>query len=132
MDRKLPEDPEIRRLIELSASSRQSLANEAAALRHKLDVPSRVRESLRENPTTWMAGSLVSGLAASLLFRSKPAPVKKRRGFPAAVLGLTLTAARPLLKVWLANQVKQLVTGNSSIQLPGQARHKSVSTSNPL
>jgi hypothetical protein len=132
MDRKLPEDPEIRRLIELSARSRQFLENEAAALRHKLDVPSRVRESLRENPTKWMAGSLVSGIAASLLFRNKPAPLKKRRGFPAAVLGLTLTAARPLLKAWLANQAKQLVSGNSSIPLPGQVRQKSVSSSNPF
>jgi hypothetical protein len=130
MDRKLPENPEIQRLIELSENCRRFLENEATHLRQKLDIPSRVRDSLRESPTKWLAGSLASGFAASLLFRGRPAPATKRRGIPATLLGLTLTAARPLLKVWLANQVKQVVTGNSSILVPGPMRHKPASTSN--
>lgn len=130
MDRKLPENPEIERLIELSEISRRFLENEATHLRQKLDLPSRLRDSLREHPSKWLAGSLVSGLAASFLFRSRPAPIKKRRGIPATVVGLTLTAARPLLKVWLANQVKQVVSGNSSIPFPGQVRQKPASNSN--
>jgi hypothetical protein len=111
MDRKLSEESEIQRLIQLSAASRRFLETEATSLKNRLDVPSRVRESLKRNPSTWMAGSMVSGLAASLLFRRRPAAVKKTRGLPAILLGLTLTAARPMAKVWLANQLKQWING---------------------
>ena len=111
MDRKLPETPEIRRLILLSAASRSCLESEAAALKQKLDVPSRIRHSLSEHPTGWLIGSLASGLAASLMFRRRPPVEKKRRGIPAAVLGLTLTAARPLAKIWLMDRLKQWAAG---------------------
>lgn len=111
MDRKLPENPEIQRLIQLSAASRALLDTEASALRQRFDVPSRIRHSLQEKPTTWLFGSLASGLAASLMFRRKPPVATKRRGIPAVLFGLTLTAARPLAKVWLANQLKQWASG---------------------
>lgn len=131
MDRKLPENPEIRRLIELSEHSRRCLESEVSALKHKLDVPSRVRDSLRQNPVGWLAGSLASGLAASLLLRRKPAVETKRKGIPATLLGLTLTAARPLAKVWLASQVKQWAAGTtSSIPVPGLLSSRSSNHSN--
>lgn len=111
MDRKPPVNPEIQELIRQSAASRAYLGSEMLALRHRLDVPARVRGSLREHPTGWLFGSLASGLAASLLLRRKPAPEKKPRGFPGVLLGLTLTAVRPLLKVWLADQLKLWLAG---------------------
>lgn len=83
------------------------------ALRQRLDVPARVRDSLREHPTGWLFGSLASGLAASMLFRRKPAAPKQPRGFPGVLLGLTLTAVRPLLKVWLADQLKLWLAGKT-------------------
>jgi hypothetical protein len=58
-----------------------------------------------------MFGSLASGLFASLIFRRRPrATVPKRRGATLGLLGLTLTAAKPLAKVWLANQLKDWMT----------------------
>lgn len=112
MDRKLPQKQEIERLIRLSESARSCLSHEATALKHRLDVPARVRDSLKSHPTGWLFGSLASGLAASLFFKRKsnPAPTK-RRGLPTALLGLTLTAVRPLAKVWLSGQVKNYLTG---------------------
>jgi hypothetical protein len=109
MDRKLSENPEIQRLIQLSAASRVFLESEAEALRKRLDFPARARQSLKEHPTAWLFGSLGAGLAASLLFRKKSVTAKKRRGIPGVLMGLTLTAARPLAKVWLANLAKQWV-----------------------
>lgn len=126
MDRKLPENPEIQRLIRLGAASRACLESEAAALRRRLDVPARLRGSLRTHPTAWLFGSLASGLAASFLFRRKPAEEKKRRGFPGMLLGLTLTAARPIAKVWLADQLKHWLAGQSmSAGLLRQSSHPS-------
>jgi hypothetical protein len=129
MDRKLPENPEIQRLIRLSEASRSCLESEVITLRHRLDVPARIRGSLKEHPSTWLFGSLASGLAASLMFRRKPAAVKKRRGIPGVLLGLTLTAARPLAKVWLADQLKHWVAGISPAQPAGSLQTRPSATS---
>ena len=102
-------NPEIERLIRLSEAARSCLEDEAAALRQRLDVPARIRSSLQE-PSHRLAGRLAG-------FRPRRQPAvppqarapsrKKRRGLPLILLGLTLTAARPLAKVWLTDQVKQ-------------------------
>ena len=111
MDRKLSEKAEIEQLIRLSAAARTCLEDEAAALRKRLDFPSRVRGSLAAHPATWMLGSLASGLLASTLFRRRPrAAAPKNKGMMLGLLGLTLTAAKPLAKVWLANQLKDWMT----------------------
>lgn len=114
MDRKLPESPEILKLVRLAEQSRALLGEEAARLRQRLDVPARLRDSLKHHPGSWMFGSMATGLAASFIFRRRPAePVKKRRGIPATLLGLTLTAARPLAKVWLADQAKRWLSSTT-------------------
>ena len=107
MDQKSQENPDIQQLIRLSDQARSCLNSEAAELRLKLDVPMRVRNSLRDHPGQWLMGSMGTGLIASLLLRRKPAKEKKSRRFPSTLLGITLTAARPLAKVWLANHAKQ-------------------------
>jgi hypothetical protein len=130
MDRKLSETQEIQRLIRLSEASRSCLDAEATALKHRLDVPARIRGSLAQHPTSWVFGSLASGLAASLMFRRKPAAAagKKRRGIPGVLLGLTLTAARPLVRVWLADQANRWLTGASSgLSIPSFSKPESTS-----
>ncbi len=119
MDRKLPTNQEIQRLILISAAARSCLETEAHALKQRLDVPARIRGSLREHPTGWLVGSLISGMAASLLFRSKPSRAltglsgspSPRRPLPVVLMGLALTVIRPLAKVWLTDQVKQRLAG---------------------
>jgi hypothetical protein len=114
MDRKLPKDQEIQRLIRLGEAARSCLEQEAVLLKQRLDVPSRIRGSLKQHPAGWLFGSLASGLAASLLLRLKPRPQeKKRRGLPLTLLGLTLTAVRPIAKVLLTDQLKNYLTGQS-------------------
>lgn len=124
MDRKLSKTEQKERLIRLSAASRSCLEGEAALLKQKLDVPARVRSSLKTHPTGWLLGSLAAGLAASLVFRRKRVVVekveKKRHSFPLTLLGLTLTAVRPLAKVWLTDQVKHYMTGQRVRPTDGQ------------
>lgn len=110
MDRKSHQKQEIQRLIDLGNAARNRLQADISALQHRLDVPARFRESLAKHPTGWMAGSLVSGIATSLFLRRKPAAISKFRLFPTSLVALTLTAARPLLKVWLVGQLKQWAT----------------------
>ncbi len=114
MDRKLPKKQEIERLIRLGEAARSCLGDEAILLKQRLDVPARIRGSLKDHPAGWVLGSLASGLAASLLFRLKPrATEKKHRGLPLTLLGLALTAVRPVAKVWLTDQVKNYLAGHS-------------------
>lgn len=136
MDRKPQTNPEIQHLIHLAEASRSCLGAEAAALRHKLDFPARVRSSLRHHPSAWMLGSLASGLAASMLLRRRPPAPKKRRGFSHSLLGLTLTAARPLAKIWLAGQLKQWAAGitrahPASLNIPPNPSHAEPSGPGP-
>lgn len=110
MDRKFPKSTEIERLIQTSHAARCFLDAEATSLRQRLDFPTRIRSSVKHHPTGWLAGFLASGLAAGLMFRRKPVVVdQKRRSLPAAFLGLTLTAVRPVAKVWLTGQVKNFL-----------------------
>lgn len=127
MARELSKTEETERLIRLASQARSHLSGEIAALKHQLDVPARVRDSLKSNPLGWLGGSLASGVAASLLFRGRrPATGKKPRSFPLAVAGLILTAARPLLKVWLADQVKTYL-GNQLQRRPLHAPSRPLS-----
>jgi len=107
MDRKLPKDQEIQRLIRLSSVARSRLESEALVLKARLDVPARIRASLKNHPAGWLLGSLASGLAASLMLSRKAAVMQKTpRGLTRNLLGFTLNAVRPIAKVWLTNQVK--------------------------
>ena len=107
MDRKFSKNPEIQRLILLAESARACLGNEATFLKKQLDLPARLRGSLRGNPIGWLLGSLGSVLAASLMFRRKSlAGEKKKRNLPQTLLGLFLTTILPFAKNWLMGQVK--------------------------
>lgn len=112
MDRKL-QNQEIQRLIRLGETARHSLHVETVELRQRLDVPSRIRRAIKSHPAGWILAALGTGLTLSrLLFRPRKAPkahakaIEKRKSFPMILFGLTLTAIRPIAKVWLADQVK--------------------------
>jgi len=106
MDRYPHTNQEIERLIRDAAAARGCLTGEVIALRRRLDIPARIRSSLKNHPATWLAASLASGFAARFVMRRKPQGAKKHRSLPAVLLGLTLTAARPMVKIWLANQAE--------------------------
>jgi hypothetical protein len=112
MDRKLSKNQEIRRLIQQSDSARFCLEREAISLKQRLDVPARIRSSLSKNPTGWFLGSIGSGLAASMLFRRKERGTleKKSRSLSSTLIGLGVSAARPMAKAWLAGQAKRYFT----------------------
>lgn len=110
MVRNSQERQKIEELIRQGQSARQSLGRQAVVLRRRLDVPARLRDSMVGHPAGWMAGSVFSGLAASLLFRRRPARVVKTKSRLLSLLMLLATALRPLVKVWLVNQLKRWLT----------------------
>ena len=130
MARELPVPEEIQRLIRSSETARSVLGSEIRDLKHRLDVPARVRSSLKSNPTTWIGGSVVAGLAGSLLFRRKAKrekPVKKK-GLLGALITLAIAGLRPFIKVWIANQLKSYIGGkfghDSHGEIPARRTHR--------
>jgi hypothetical protein len=111
MDRKLSQQQEIQRLIHSSDAARHYLNREASLLQHRLDIPSRLKDSLKSNPTGWMVGSLASGLSLNMLFRKKTAPAEpKKNSTRSTIPSFIVSAARPLVKIWLADQIKSYLS----------------------
>ncbi len=110
MDPKPTEDARIQELIRISRSSRSQLGREFTGLKRKLELPLRIRDSLKSTPTKWLLGSMAAGLVTSLLLRRRPAPKedRKRGFFSHPLIALTLTAVQPLAKVWLSGKLKEL------------------------
>ncbi len=109
---------ELERLIRLTEKSRARLTTDIAAFKERINVPARVKDSLRSRPGGWLGGSLLAGLAASLLFKRRkrrPAwefaerPRKRRRGM-LGLLGGLVTLVSPMLmtmaRTWAGNQVR--------------------------
>lgn len=114
MAQELSEDEQIQRLIRKAEVARAALKHDVIALKAKWDIPKRIGASLKDHPAGWLLGSLGFGLVGSLLFRRRPAKTAEKAakgGLFLSLLGLALTAARPLAKVWLTGQVKNYITG---------------------
>ncbi|MFM2197827.1 MAG: hypothetical protein RLZZ505_1259 [Verrucomicrobiota bacterium] len=104
-------------LVKQGENSRLVLSDAHARLRHTLDVPSRIKSSITGAPAKWLGGSLVAGLAASLLFRSgkKKTPaqivtVKKERGFLLGLLALAFTLVKPAAKIYATKLLKDYLS----------------------
>ncbi|MFD2255750.1 hypothetical protein ACFSSA_03595 [Luteolibacter algae] len=101
-------------LIRLSEISRAQLGQAHAHFKHKLDVPSRMKDSLKAEPVKWVGGSLAAGFLGSFLFKGKNKQktpervktVKKERNFLISLLLLGLTMAKPAAKIYATKLLK--------------------------
>lgn len=96
-------------MIERIAASRAALGDNLLDLRHRLDVPARVKDSLVSKPLVWFGGSLGVGLLASLAFkrpRAAPRAERPRRGWMGLILGGAMTLARPALQSWALREIQ--------------------------
>ncbi len=136
MDRNLANHSEIRRLIQLSAAARSCLTGESTRIRQRLDVPARIRATLQNPSSRWLAGLLAAGMVAALVWRRSappsPGTTLKRRGLATTLFALTLTAARPLAKVWLGDQVRRWVAGQDFSTLARRLPSRSAPSSPPF
>jgi len=97
------------RLIARIAASRTALGDNLLDLRHRLDVPARVKDSIVSKPMAWFGGSLGVGLLASLAFRRPRAtvrPERPRRSWIGLILGGAMTLARPALQSWALREIQ--------------------------
>jgi len=106
MARKSPEQAEIEQLIRQSDEARQQLGGRITLIRQRLGFPKRVLGSMRGRGKTLLFGSMAAGFLTSLLLR-RSAGNGRRKTFRARLLGLTLTAAKPLAKVWITGLLRK-------------------------
>lgn len=96
---------EIAELIRRSEAARAQIGQAHLQLRKKLELPLRIRDSLKSSPLKWLGGSLGVGFIGSLLFRSrrrepKYEPETKHRGWFVGLLMILFGLVKPTLKVY--------------------------------
>ncbi len=108
---------QIAELIKQGENSRLLLGDANSGLIKVLDVPSRIRSSLTGAPSKWLGGSLIAGIAASLLFRrrKKTAPERifsttKEHGLVHGILALVFTLSKPAIKIYATKLLKDYLT----------------------
>ncbi|TAG10456.1 MAG: hypothetical protein EAZ42_03700 [Verrucomicrobia bacterium] len=109
---------QVRNQVYQSDAARECLNGEVRKILHALDVPSRLKSSVLSKPSHWLFGSLGSGLLAGMLFRKKRRPVvaKAPHKFSSALLALILTAAQPMVKIFLARLFEQQLRSKSMVR----------------
>ena len=104
---------ELQDLVRKSEAARLEIGRARQALKRKLDVPSRIKESLKAQPTKWIGGSILVGFVASVLFRPREKKVrrerkslKKRKSSLPRLLRLFITLSQPAVKIYATKLLK--------------------------
>jgi hypothetical protein len=110
-------------LIARLARARQQLDSSGRNVRRAMDVPARIRSSLRSHPAIWLGGGLLAGVVISQLLRrprtrtTSAGKEKSRKGAlpKAGAAGLLVAGGkiafdilRPLLVKWLVRRAAPL------------------------
>jgi hypothetical protein len=102
---------ELAELILRSEAARIQIGHAHLQLKKKLDVPLRIRDSLKSSPLKWLGGAMGAGLLGSMLFRPRRPeirlePEKKHRGWFVGLLMMLFALMKPTLKMYATNLIK--------------------------
>jgi hypothetical protein len=109
---------ELGELIRRSEAARLSIGRAHQLLKHRLDAPSRIKESLKAQPAKWIGGSIVAGFVGSFLFKSRKKKMRdevkatgKGRNSLLRLLGLNLLVKilKPAAKIYATKLLKDYV-----------------------
>ena len=97
-------------MLEQSERSRVRVAESVCAWRRRLDVPAAALGSIRRHPVGWLGGALGAGVLGAWVLRRRPVERERRsRGVRGLVWAAVATAARPVIKTWLAGHANRWV-----------------------
>jgi hypothetical protein len=110
---------ELSRLIEHTAQARTQISSTCSQLHDKLDLISRAKTSVSEEPMKWIGGSAAVGLATSFIFRPKKrhkemailAAIPRIRGLIWKLLVLVTKLIKPVAKIYATKLFKDQVHG---------------------
>jgi hypothetical protein len=100
---------ELRRRLE---ATRFDVERAAFDVRHRYDIPARLRGSMRQHPRGWFFGAMGTGLLAALSFgrrrkRHRAAEVPARSRGSAMLMGTAgflFTVMKPVARQWLTRR----------------------------
>lgn len=126
MDAK-PQNAEIDDLVQRAELARQSLRGHYQSLRHRIDVPARLKENFSNNRTLWFGASALAGLLATRLFRRpvvrEVSTPRKRKGFTGLALSAAFALAKPALKTLVFAEIKKrLLPAQEPVHKPASTR----------
>jgi hypothetical protein len=109
---------ELAELIRRSEAARIQIGHAHLQFKKKLDIPLRIKNSLKFSPLKWLGGSVAAGFVGSLLFRSKRKPKhepeKKHRGWFIGLLMMLFALAKPTLKIYATKLLKDYLQNQLS------------------
>jgi len=97
-------------LVAQLALQRSDMTSSRKALTQELNVSRQFKKSLRNNPTPWAIGGVVTVLALGLLFRRKKiiySPVPIKEGMIGRTTRLIVSLARPPLTTLALKHAKE-------------------------
>jgi hypothetical protein len=102
------------------AASRVALGHDLAAIRHRLDVPARVKDSVLSKPLAWFGGSLAVGWMASMILKRPRTVVRESKASKSLwkiALGGAFALARPTLQTWAMRELGKrfVIPGNDTV-----------------
>lgn len=107
---------ELAELVRRSEAARFSIAEAHQDLMHKLDMPSRIKESMRAQPAKWIGGSIIAGYLGSFFFRSRrpkvreEARISKKPRKPLPMLLSTIAIlSKPAVKMYATKLLKDYI-----------------------
>lgn len=103
---------EVEALIRRLQRSREDLGHHYVELQHKLDLPSRIKHSVRRNPLVWFGGSAGLGLLSTRLFR-RPKKAVKKSGKLGFLIATTFTILKPTLTRVITSELQRRFIGHA-------------------
>jgi hypothetical protein len=99
------------------ADSRQAISQGREAIKGKLKIKKQLRQLITRKPKALFAGSIVTGLFATLLLkrpRKSAIPSKTSRQM---LLGWLLALLKPAVKAWLVTRAKKIAAEQVSARI---------------
>ncbi|WP_193211849.1 hypothetical protein [Luteolibacter marinus] len=96
------------------------MGSDLNTLRHRFDVPARVKDSILSKPLAWFGGSLGAGLLTSMLVRRpRKREEKVRRAWWSLALSGAIALARPTLQTWALRALQsRFIPHDSTVNRP--------------
>lgn len=98
--------PDTAALIERIERSRGHLGGHLLEVRRAVDVPGRIKHSIRSKPFAWFGGSMGAGVLLSRLLR-RPRKAAKRTGWMGLMLTGTFALLKPILRGVITSELQR-------------------------
>lgn len=107
------------------------IASRKSAIKEKLNVPKKIKQSIKEQSTKWLVGALASGTVLAFLGRGRSKRKKEIAKKRSILLTLLIALCKPFIKKFVINTVKQYSVAKLQARTGLQMKRPRISYSDP-